>query len=563
MRSMKIFKNGVGRPSNATIRKRRIICFSFAATIAIFIGLIVINSDKLFNLKGATTKATVTIAANCDSINGQDKCKVIYSLRNTKDVKSVKTRIGTSSLKSGKIKGETLNNVKVSQKLFTVVVYYKDGTTMTKQVKLKQNGYNGRAYYYDQYDYQTTPYCGRTLQAARDGCARGNSICSSGCAGTSIAIALSTMTQNSKYNPVFISETLAKLPNSYSYCGFDGTSSNGIKAVIKHLGFNIKRMTNEKGDSEYKLKNTIINEVKKALSNGGQVIINSYEPGSAAGCFASAGHFMAIVGINDKQDKIYLYDPNRGDNNDQNGKVRSNSGCKLSGQKNNWWKINEFFAPGGISSSGNFTVYIVTKKTSSNVVTTKKTTTKKTAKPVNTTAKKNSFSFFCPTGAIVNSEITCFTDKSDITIAVAEEGKKYLLNNYSASFTTKGSDKTKQMSFSKPGIYKVTAKSSSGVIQTKQIKVVEKTYKASKLLVCPDIAYINKEFSCFTNKAGVKFTIVRVSGSGSMADSFSSSYITKASDLTKQIRWTATGKIKVCAELDKNKVCKTISIVKY
>ena len=48
---MKIFKNKVGRPSNATIRNRRILCSSIIVVIVIFIGLIVINKDKIFNLK--------------------------------------------------------------------------------------------------------------------------------------------------------------------------------------------------------------------------------------------------------------------------------------------------------------------------------------------------------------------------------------------------------------------------------------------------------------------------------------------------------------------------------
>lgn len=153
------------------------------------------------------------------------------------------------------------------------------------------NGIDGSNFiYYAQNDYGNTAFCGRTLSNGKNGCAKGNSICTSGCGVTSAAMVAATLTQNSSITP----ETVNSSATVGTDCGSNGTNASLFTHIASNNGLGAKNISTKK-------------QIKSVLDSGGLVIAN------VAGVFGSGaygttgGHYVVIRGHSDKD--VYIADP--------------------------------------------------------------------------------------------------------------------------------------------------------------------------------------------------------------------------------------------------------------
>lgn len=95
------------------------------------------------------------------------------------------------------------------------------------------------------------------------------------------------------------------------------------------------------------------------------------------------------------------------------------------------------------------------------------------------------------------------------------------------------------------------------------------TKKDGLEIICPKLAYVNEEFSCYTNLVGTKIAVKTSNGAKIGGKSVTGSnitglsYTTTAIDKTRQLKSTKVGKVTVTASKSGYKsVSKTINIVK-
>ena len=158
--------------------------------------------------------------------------------------------------------------------------------------------------FYDQNDYSNYKFCGL----------KNETIATSGCGTTSMAIIASTYENNRKYDPVYMSEEARK----GKYCSKgNGTYYGLFKHEASVLGY--KYLAVHKTSDVNKL-----NIVTSHLRKGHLIVVHM-----GAGHFTSGGHYMVLGGIDPETKKVYVYDPY----NKMNSKYRKTG--------NGWYNFND------------------------------------------------------------------------------------------------------------------------------------------------------------------------------------------------------------------------------
>lgn len=204
--------------------------------------------------------------------------------------------------------------------------FYSDGVVIAnhtsenceEETEKVDGGFRSTLYFYDQTDYTNVAYCGRTIVYASLGyCGNNqNSICSSGCGGTSAAMAIASLLDDSSITPESISSELGRYFSSS--CSYSGTSFAGITGVAERHGLNTSITSST-------------NEVYNALSTGNAlVIVNMYKS-----CFTGAGHYILLTGAEDGN--VHILDPNGGDKY-----YTRLGGCPVAQRiRNGWWSYSD------------------------------------------------------------------------------------------------------------------------------------------------------------------------------------------------------------------------------
>lgn len=174
--------------------------------------------------------------------------------------------------------------------------YIVDGSYGTTMVKTN-------VIFYDQGDYASNSFCGL----------KNETIKSSGCGVTSMAMVTSTYENNNKYNPIFMNQEAmnkkmcgAGSGTAQAFFGKEASSMN-----YKYLG-----------GSKY--NKNILNLVLQHLSKGHLVVVRM-----GPGHFTGGGHYMVLGGVDPSTKKVYVYDPNN----------KSNSNWRKTG--NGWYSFND------------------------------------------------------------------------------------------------------------------------------------------------------------------------------------------------------------------------------
>lgn len=144
--------------------------------------------------------------------------------------------------------------------------------------------------YYAQNDYANTAFCGRTLSAGAKGCAKGDSICTSGCGVTSAAMAVATLTQNKNITP----ETINSSARVGTDCGSDGTMGSLFPYVSSNNGLEAKSISTKE-------------DIISTLDSGGLVIANVNGVFGDGIYKTDGGHYVVVRGYSG--DNVYIADP--------------------------------------------------------------------------------------------------------------------------------------------------------------------------------------------------------------------------------------------------------------
>ena len=176
------------------------------------------------------------------------------------------------------------------------------------------------AIFYDQNDYADYNFCGKKRETIK----------TSGCGVTAMAIIVSTYEKDKKYDP----PAMMKDARSYGSCGggIVGTSPSFFKKEAKKMNY--------KYLSTGKKKTTDLNLVLKHLSLN-HLVIAHMGPGK----FTNGGHYIVLGGVDPETKRVYVYDPY-----DKVNKTRS----KKSG--NGWYSFNDII----VKEAYNF--YIIWKE---------------------------------------------------------------------------------------------------------------------------------------------------------------------------------------------------------
>ena len=175
--------------------------------------------------------------------------------------------------------------------------YILDGSYGTKKVKTE-------VIFYDQGDYSSYNFCGKKKETIK----------TSGCGITSMAIIVSTYEKNSKYDPV----AMMNAARQTGYCGggIVGTSPGFFKKEANTMKYKYSYA------SKHNKKD--LNNVLKHLSQN-HLVIAHMSPGH----FTSGGHYIVLGGVDPETKKVYVYDPNN----------KSNSSWRKTG--NGWYSFND------------------------------------------------------------------------------------------------------------------------------------------------------------------------------------------------------------------------------
>lgn len=144
--------------------------------------------------------------------------------------------------------------------------------------------------YYAQNDYANTAFCGRTLSGGKNGCANGDSICTSGCGVTSAAMAVATLTQNKSITP----ETINSSARVGTDCGSDGTTGSLFSYVSSNNGLEAKGISTKE-------------DIISTLDSGGLVIANVNGVFGNGVYKTDGGHYVVVRGYSG--DNVYIADP--------------------------------------------------------------------------------------------------------------------------------------------------------------------------------------------------------------------------------------------------------------
>lgn len=144
--------------------------------------------------------------------------------------------------------------------------------------------------YYAQNDYANTAFCGRTLSDGKNGCEKGDSICTSGCGVTSAAMVVATLTQNSSITP----ETINSSARSGTDCGDSGTYAALFPYVSGNNGLTAKNISGKE-------------EIISTLDAGGLVIANVDGTFGDGIYNTGGGHYVVIRGYS--ENNVYIADP--------------------------------------------------------------------------------------------------------------------------------------------------------------------------------------------------------------------------------------------------------------
>ena len=176
--------------------------------------------------------------------------------------------------------------------------------------------YNGNVIFYDQNDYKSVQFCGRS----------GASISSSGCGVTASAIVASTLLANNKYDPVY----MMNLAYSFHECGpgISGTNAGFFRRFAGQLNLGYQEVSKSQAS-----------QVVEALKTGKSMVIAHMGQGH----FTNGGHYIVLSAVN-QQGQVYVHDPN----NRQNKIVR--------GTGNGWYDLNM------IASELRGSFHIITKR---------------------------------------------------------------------------------------------------------------------------------------------------------------------------------------------------------
>ena len=167
---------------------------------------------------------------------------------------------------------------------------------------------------YDQSEY-TSSFCGLKKET----------IASSGCGVTSMAMVMSTYEHSSTYTPLWTNDYAKK----NKQCGSGrGTDFSHFTSVATKLGYAKPTIYYKNKSNGWKISKSSYNNVLKNLSMGNLVIINV-----SKGHFTGGGHYMVLGGINPSKQEVYVYDPNN-----KNNKKNRNSG-------NGWYSFNSIIVP--------------------------------------------------------------------------------------------------------------------------------------------------------------------------------------------------------------------------
>ena len=174
--------------------------------------------------------------------------------------------------------------------------YILDGSYGAEKVQTK-------VIFYDQNDYSAYNFCGKKKETIK----------TSGCGTTSVAIIVSTYENSTKYDPVAMMNQARKT----GYCGggITGTSPGFFKKEANTMKYKYYKA------SKYNKKD--LNLVLKHLSQG-HLVIAHMSPGH----FTSGGHYIVLGGVDPTTKKVYVYDPND----------KSNKGWRKTG--NGWYSFN-------------------------------------------------------------------------------------------------------------------------------------------------------------------------------------------------------------------------------
>ena len=157
--------------------------------------------------------------------------------------------------------------------------------------------------FYDQNDYASYKFCGL----------KNETIKSSGCGIVAMAMVVSTIENDKKYDPLMMN-TEAMNRNS---CGSGTGTAQAFFGRIANA-MNYKYI----GGSKY--NKSLLNTVLKHLAEGHLVVVRM-----GSGHFTSSGHYMVLGGVDPETKKVYVYDPNN----------KSNSSWRKTG--NGWYSFND------------------------------------------------------------------------------------------------------------------------------------------------------------------------------------------------------------------------------
>ena len=166
---------------------------------------------------------------------------------------------------------------------------------------------------YEQLDYSDVFFCHRKGVSLSK-----NSIGSSGCGITAMAIVASSYENNKKYDPIYMNERAYQTGN----CGYNnGTYVNFFKTEAAEMKYNYLRI----GTSKTSEKNLVTSHLRE-----GHLIVASM----GAGKFTSGGHYIVLGGIDPDTKRVYVQDPYN----------RSNKANPMRNSGNGWYSFNDIIA---------------------------------------------------------------------------------------------------------------------------------------------------------------------------------------------------------------------------
>ena len=546
---MKLFENGVGRPSNEIKQKRRIFIASIVAITALVLtvgGVLLSKSLNANDLKGATAKA---LALNCDSYYGSinpsgdlDTYEEFYCTTNLDGVKI--TAGGASTLEKGYKSSivTTSNNRKIvlsytddlidkyknlhnawKEVPVTITASKQGYKTVSKKVYIGKKGAffdcTGRASVGEEI------ICEVNKPGVKITAGGANSL-AEGYKSAIVSPENWTYGRENEYNVKF--KYTDKLFTNYK--NLIKKDSDGNEYVPVTISMPEAEYPKSRTISVYKNKlqflycdDSVYSEQEFTCSTYGSADAGAKITVGGANSLAK-GYASSFIVTSDK-DKIKIKYTDALFKNYKNLIKKDSNGKKYI------TAVISLTNPGYTTRKEKVKIY---QRTSS-------------------TSNSSLLWLGCPETSVVGKQFTCVAENSGVNIVVG--GANSLAPGYSSSFVTTSSDKTKSVKYTEALFtnYKnLIKKDSKGEYITAQIyasmpgfqnvvknvKIYRKEPQASNTdpitLSCPASKKVDEAFMCTTNQAGVKIV---VGGAKSLASGYSSSFVTTTSDKTKSIKY--------------------------